>query len=75
MRVTRAADRHGGRADVRACVEIAVWALLRCWPGSTAKADAFEFAFENYTALGYGDAVAGSGKRLIGPITALNGCC
>ena len=25
------------------------------------KADAFEFAFENYTALGYGDAVASGG--------------
>ena len=33
----------------------------------------FEFAFENYTALGYGDAVAGGGWRLIGPITGLNG--
>src|SRR5512139_3886462 len=28
----------------------------------------FEFAFENYTALGYGEALP-----LIGPITALNG--
>ena len=37
------------------------------------KAGPFEFAFENYTALGYGDAVAGGGYRLIGPITALNG--
>jgi hypothetical protein len=33
----------------------------------------FEFAFENYTALGYGDAVAGGGWRMIGPITGLNG--
>ena len=33
----------------------------------------FEFAFENYTALGYGDVVAGGGWRLIGPIMALNG--
>jgi hypothetical protein len=33
----------------------------------------FEFAFENYTALGYGDVVAGNGWRLIGPITGLNG--
>ena len=32
-----------------------------------------ELAFENYVALGYGDAVAGGGWRLIGPITALNG--
>ena len=33
----------------------------------------FEFAFENYTALGYGDAVAGGGWRMIGPVTGLNG--
>lgn len=33
----------------------------------------FEFAFENYTALGYGDALPADGNRLIGPITALNG--
>ena len=37
------------------------------------KVETFEFAFENYTALGYGDAVASGGWRLIGPITALNG--
>ena len=33
----------------------------------------FEFAFENYTALGYGNPLPPEGKRLIGPITALNG--
>ena len=33
----------------------------------------FEFAFENYTALGYGDPVPPESRRLIGPITALNG--
>ncbi len=35
----------------------------------------FEFAFENYTALGYGDALPeGSSRyRLLGPIMALNG--
>ena len=33
----------------------------------------FEFAFENYTALGYGEPSAPEGKRLIGPITSLNG--
>jgi hypothetical protein len=33
----------------------------------------FEFAFENYVALGYGDVVASGGWRLIGPIMALNG--
>ena len=55
-------------------VEISVWAAYYGWAGvETEKAGAFEFAFENYTALGYGDAVAGQGNRLIGPITALNG--
>jgi hypothetical protein len=29
--------------------------------------------FENYTALGYGEPAPPEGKRLIGPITALNG--
>ena len=33
----------------------------------------FEFAFENYTALGYGEPTPPEGKRLIGPITSLNG--
>ena len=49
--------------------------LFTPWAGiETEKAGAFEFAFEeNYTALGYGDAVATQGNRLMGPITALNG--
>jgi Ion channel len=55
-------------------VEIAVWAVAyELFGVPIANVTAFEFAFENYTALGYGDAVAGGGKRLIGPITALNG--
>jgi hypothetical protein len=54
--------------------EIAIWAIYYNWeaaapPGATP----FEFAFENYTALGYGDATPPAGKRLVGPITALNG--
>jgi hypothetical protein len=54
--------------------EIGVWALTYGWLGvETVKAGPFEFAFENFTALGYGDAVAGEGYRLMGPITALNG--
>jgi hypothetical protein len=53
--------------------EIGVWALFYKWEGlAISKADYFEFAFENYTALGYGDAVA-TERRLFGPITALNG--
>ena len=38
------------------------------------KTDTFTFAFENYSALGYGDALpSDGGRRLIGPIIALNG--
>jgi len=55
-------------------VEITVWALFYDWADiKVQNAGYFEFAFENYTALGYGDAVAVGGRRLIGPITALNG--
>jgi hypothetical protein len=54
--------------------EISVWAAFYALAGiETEKAGAFEFAFENYAALGYGDAVATQGYRLMGPITALNG--
>jgi Ion channel len=54
--------------------EIAVWAAYFTLAGITIKgADTFEFAFENYTALGYGDALPIDGSRLIGPIVALNG--
>ena len=54
--------------------EIGVWTIYYEITGiKTDKAAAFEFAFENYTALGYGDSVPPEGKRLIGPITALNG--
>ncbi len=61
--------------------EIALWAAAYTLIGfpihETANlrfsGGALEFAFENYTALGYGDVVAGGGWRLIGPITGLNG--
>jgi hypothetical protein len=54
--------------------EIGVWASYYLWAGIRIQnADVFDFAFENYTALGYGDAVAIEGRRLVGPITALNG--
>jgi hypothetical protein len=54
--------------------EITVWAAYYKGMGVTIRgADAFEFAFENYTALGYGDAVAVDGYRILGPVTALNG--
>ena len=54
--------------------EISVWAAYMAVAGITiANADLFEFAFENYTALGYGDALPANGRRLLGPIIALNG--
>jgi len=55
-------------------LEIAVWGLYYHSAAIAPEvATPFEFAFENYTALGYGDPVPRAGKRLIGPITALNG--
>jgi hypothetical protein len=54
--------------------EIGVWAAYYSAAGiEILSADPFEFAFENYTALGYGDARAIGADRLIGPITSLNG--
>ena len=54
--------------------EIALWAGYIGLAGITIKnAEIFEFAFENYTALGYGDALPAGGRRLLGPIIALNG--
>jgi len=54
--------------------EIGVWAAFMATAGITVqRAGVFEFAFENYVALGYGDVVAGDPWRLIGPIMALNG--
>src|SRR4029079_18456962 len=55
-------------------IEIAVWAAFIQLVGIPLPNIApFEFAFENYVALGYGDVVAGDGWRLIGPIISLNG--
>src|SRR4051812_35141706 len=54
--------------------EIGVWAAYYSFTGASFKAATpFEFAFENYTALGYGDPIPPEGQRLLGPITALNG--
>jgi len=55
-------------------IEIVVWASYFSAVGLQVKnADLFEFAFENYTALGYGDALPPEQYRAIGPITSLNG--
>jgi hypothetical protein len=55
--------------------EIGVWALFLDSAGiKVTNTDTFTFAFENYSALGYGDALPSDvGRRLIGPIIALNG--
>lgn len=54
--------------------EIAVWGVYYGLAAVTPKGlTAFEFAFENYTALGYGNPVPPEGNRLLGPLTALNG--
>ncbi len=54
--------------------EIAVWSVYYGWDGAApATMTPFEFAFENYTALGYGEPAPPPGKRLIGQITSLNG--
>jgi hypothetical protein len=54
--------------------EIGVWTLYYGYEGvAPAGTTPFEFAFENYTALGYGEPAPPEGKRLVGPITALNG--
>ncbi len=55
-------------------VEITVWSAYYHLIGlEVENTCGFEFAFENYTALGYGDSLPIDGNRLIGPITSLNG--
>jgi len=55
-------------------IEIGLWAVFLTLADVSAKnLSSFEFAFENYVALGYGDVVASEGWRLIGPIMSLNG--
>jgi hypothetical protein len=54
--------------------EIAVWSVYyEAADMKLAGANAFEMAFENFTALGYGDEVPKGSLRIIGPVTALNG--
>ena len=55
-------------------IEIGLWAgFLTLADVSAKNLSSFEFAFENYVALGYGDVVASEGWRLIGPIMSHNG--
>ena len=56
-------------------LEIAVWAAALDFMGvQIINVGVFEFVFENYTALGYGDALPKDVRyRLLGPVMALNG--
>lgn len=56
-------------------MEIGVWTLFYHHAGVYPPGDisVFDAAFENYTALGYGDAVPVKSMRVYGPIAALNG--
>ena len=54
--------------------EIFVWSLAYAAVGAApAGSDLLDFAFVNYTTLGYGDVTPLKGWRLIGPMTAMNG--
>ena len=55
-------------------VEIGVWTgYFRLIGLEIRNSTVLEFVFENYTALGYGDALPQNGPRLIGPVVSLNG--
>ena len=55
-------------------VEIIFWSLAYAAIGAApAGADLLDFAFVNYTTLGYGDVTPLKQWRLIGPMTAMNG--
>jgi hypothetical protein len=55
-------------------VEIVLWSLAYAAVGAApAGSDLLDFAFVNYTTLGYGDVTPLKEWRLIGPMTAMNG--
>ena len=55
-------------------IEITIWGLFYVMLDVAPKeADAFYFAFVNYTTLGYGDIVPVEYWRALGPFTAMNG--
>jgi hypothetical protein len=54
-------------------VEIVVWSLAYAVVGAAPGSDLLDFAFVNYTTLGYGDVTPVKEWRLIGPMTAMNG--
>lgn len=55
-------------------VEIAIWSIAYALVGASAQGtNDFDFAFVNYTTLGYGDILPTARWRLLGPMTAMNG--
>lgn len=54
--------------------EVSIWALAYLVvDAAPVGADRLDFAFVNYTTLGYDNVVAVADWRLLGPITAMNG--
>lgn len=54
--------------------EIVIWSLAYAVVGAApAGSDMLDFAFVNYTTLGYGDVTPLKEWRLLGPMTAMNG--
>jgi hypothetical protein len=64
-----------GALTIAHLCEIAVWGWFYQTAGvfPPGEIGVFDAAFENYTALGYGDAVPLKAMRVYGPIAALNG--
>jgi Ion channel len=55
-------------------VEVITWSLAYWMVGAAPPgSDLLDFAFVNYTTLGYGDVVPVARWRLLGPLTAMNG--
>jgi hypothetical protein len=55
-------------------LEVFVWALAYAMVGAAPEGSGLlDFAFVNYTTLGYGDITPVPAWRLIGPMTAMNG--
>jgi hypothetical protein len=55
-------------------LEVIVWSLTySIVDAAPADANLVDFAFVNYTTLGYGDVVPVERWRLLGPMTAMNG--
>jgi polyferredoxin len=55
-------------------IEIGVWALAyAALDVAPHRAEAFYFAFVNYTTLGYGDMLPKEYWRVLGPMAAMNG--